>query len=237
MPADKPMGTSRRTALTGLAAMLAAGCGRLEFMAANVPAIFGDYRRHADLPYGADPQQRLRVYVPRRVSAAPRPLVVFWHGGRWRFGDKADYRFVGAALAELGLVAVLPNYRHYPDVSHQFRAARRAADAAGAWLDGRHGAAEEFAQSGGGAARARRAGDAQAVSDAGARRHGRGHEHSGARPCPDARRHRGVRQAAAVRGSRSGGVGGRRCGHRVASAEAIGEERRQLDVFLTDESG
>jgi acetyl esterase/lipase len=116
MPADKPMGTSRRTALTGLAAMLAAGCGRLEFMAANVPAVFGDYRRHADMPYGADPQQRLDVYVPGRVSAAPRPLVVFWHGGRWRFGDKADYRFVGAALAELGLVAVLPNYRHYPDV-------------------------------------------------------------------------------------------------------------------------
>ena len=116
MPADKPVGTSRRTALTGLAAMLAAGCGRLEFMAANVPAIFGDYRRHADMPYGAEPQQRLDVYVPGRVSAAPRPLVVFWHGGRWRFGDKADYRFVGAALAELGLVAVLPNYRHYPDV-------------------------------------------------------------------------------------------------------------------------
>src|ERR1700730_6764996 len=116
MPADKPMGTSRRTALTGLAAMRAAGCGRLEFMAANVPAIFGDYRRHADLPYGADPQQRLDVYVPRRVSAAPRPVVVFWHGGRWKFGDKADYRFVGAALAELGYVAVLPNYRHYPSV-------------------------------------------------------------------------------------------------------------------------
>jgi acetyl esterase/lipase len=116
MPADKRGGTSRRTALTGLAALLAAGCGRLEFMAANVPAIFGDYRRHPDIPYGADPQQRLDVYVPGRASAAPRPLVVFWHGGRWRFGDKSDYRFVGAALAELGYAAVLPNYRHYPDV-------------------------------------------------------------------------------------------------------------------------
>jgi acetyl esterase/lipase len=42
--------------------------------------------------------------------------VVFWHGGRWSFGDKADYRFVGAALAGLGHVAVLPNYRHYPQV-------------------------------------------------------------------------------------------------------------------------
>src|SRR5260221_4570989 len=116
MPAGKPVGTSRRTALTGRAGMLAAGCGRLEFMAANVPAVFGDYRGPSDIPYGADPQQRLAVYVPGRVSAPPRPLVVFWHGGRWRFGDKAEYRFVGAALADLGLVAVLPNYRHYPDV-------------------------------------------------------------------------------------------------------------------------
>jgi hypothetical protein len=59
MPADKPVGTLRRAALTGLAAMLAAGCGRLEFMAANVPAVFGDYRRHSDMPYGDRDQAAL----------------------------------------------------------------------------------------------------------------------------------------------------------------------------------
>jgi len=116
MLAGEPGRTSRRTALTGLAAMLATGCGRLAFMAANVPAAFGAHQRHPDISYGADPQHRLDVYVPNQPSAEPRPLVVFWHGGRWSFGDKADYRFVGAALAELGYVAVLPNYRHYPDV-------------------------------------------------------------------------------------------------------------------------
>ena len=31
-------------------------------------------------------------------------------------GDKADYRFVGAALAETGYAAVVPNYRLYPRV-------------------------------------------------------------------------------------------------------------------------
>ena len=41
---------------------------------------------------------------------------MFWYGGRWSTGDKNDYRFVGAALAELGFIAVLPNYRHYPRV-------------------------------------------------------------------------------------------------------------------------
>jgi len=116
MSADRPARVSRRTALTGLGAMLAAGCGRVAFMAANVPAAFGAYQRHSNISYGTDPQQRLDVYVPDQASAGPRPLIVFWHGGRWRFGDKADYRFVGAALAELGYVAVLPNYRHYPNV-------------------------------------------------------------------------------------------------------------------------
>jgi acetyl esterase/lipase len=116
MPADEPGGLSRRAALTGLAALLASGCGRLAFMAANVPATFGAYQRHPNISYGAESQHRLDVYVPDQVSTEPRPLVVFWHGGRWSFGDKADYRFVGAALAELGFVAVLPNYRHYPEV-------------------------------------------------------------------------------------------------------------------------
>jgi acetyl esterase/lipase len=115
MPADEPGGVSRRTALGGLAAMMVAGCGRAAFMAANVSAAFGAYQRHVNIPYGADPQQGLDVYVPDQLRE-PRPLVVFWHGGRWTTGDKADYRFVGAALTELGYVAVLPNYRHYPTV-------------------------------------------------------------------------------------------------------------------------
>jgi acetyl esterase/lipase len=119
MPAVEPERMSRRTALAGLASMLATGCGRLEFAAANVPAAFGAYRRRGDIAYGRDPKHRLDVYIPDQAPAEPRPLVVFWHGGRWSFGDKADYRFVGASLAELGYVAVLPNYRLYPAVKMQ----------------------------------------------------------------------------------------------------------------------
>ena len=115
-PADTPPGMNRRTALAGFAALVATGCSRVAFLAANVPAVFGAYRRHHDVAYGPGPQHRLDVYVPHGAAATPRPLVVFWHGGRWSYGDKADYRFVGAALAELGLVAVLANYRHYPEV-------------------------------------------------------------------------------------------------------------------------
>ncbi len=116
MPADKPGSTSRRTALAGLTGLLTSACARVEFIAANVPAAFGAYARQANIAYGDDPQHRLDVYVPAAPHVDPRPLLVFWHGGRWSSGDKADYRFVGAALAELGYVAVLPNYRHYNQV-------------------------------------------------------------------------------------------------------------------------
>jgi acetyl esterase/lipase len=90
-------------------------CARLELFAANLPAAFGSYRRISDLAYGKQRHERLDVYVPDGPSAS-RPLVVFWYGGRWTHGDKGDYKFVGAALAALGYVAVLPNYRHYPEV-------------------------------------------------------------------------------------------------------------------------
>lgn len=116
MPADDPRPTTRRTALAALAALFESGVDRLGFMAVNAPALFGAFKRHANIAYGPDPQQRLDVYVPLGSAAAPLPVIVFWHGGRWKFGDKADYRFVGAALAGSGCVAVLANYRHYPQV-------------------------------------------------------------------------------------------------------------------------
>jgi len=116
MNAVDPVRVSRRTALTGLAALATAACSELAFVAANVPAAFGSYKRRKNVAYGTHPKHRLDVYSPEAPSATPRPLVVFWYGGRWETGDKDDYRFVGAAIAEIGAVAVLPNYRHYPQV-------------------------------------------------------------------------------------------------------------------------
>ena len=108
----------RRSLLAGLAALVTSACARVEFFVANAPTVFGAYRRKPNIHYGDQERQRLDVYVPDASVSPPagRPLVGFWHGGRWEFGDKSDYRFVGAALAELGCVAVLPDYRLYPEV-------------------------------------------------------------------------------------------------------------------------
>ena len=96
------------------AALLVVSCGGLAFTAANVPAFFGKFERRANLAYGALDRQHLDVYVPD--GAAARPIIVFWYGGAWEHGDKSNYRFVGAKLAEAGYVAVLPDYRLYPEV-------------------------------------------------------------------------------------------------------------------------
>jgi acetyl esterase/lipase len=98
-----------------LVATMVAGCSSAVFLFANAPTAFGSFDRHSDLAYGEDPRQRLDVYAPR--NAANRPVVIFWYGGTWVKGSKENYRFVGAALAERGFVAVLPDYRLYPAVT------------------------------------------------------------------------------------------------------------------------
>jgi acetyl esterase/lipase len=105
-----------RRAFAQITRFLAEACFKAALVAVNAPAAFGHHTRRTDVAYGADPRHRLDVYVPDQPAAALRPLIVFWHGGRWTSGDKSEYRFVGAALAELGYAAVLPNYRLYPQV-------------------------------------------------------------------------------------------------------------------------
>lgn len=89
-------------------------CAQIGLRAVNATTVFGDYSRKVDIAYGQLPAQRLDVYKPTQQAAAP--IVIFIHGGGWNSGDKSDYRFVGATLAEQGFVAVTINYRLYPSV-------------------------------------------------------------------------------------------------------------------------
>lgn len=70
-----------------------------------------------DVAYGPNPYHRLDVYRPVR-TAGNLPVVIFFYGGSWQSGARSDYRFVGAALARLGLTVAIPDYRLYPDVHY-----------------------------------------------------------------------------------------------------------------------
>ena len=106
------MRITRRTLLTAATGGLA-GCSGTRLLNALVPR--GDYVARTDVPYGALPRQQLDVYLPRE-PAADSPLVVFFYGGSWTRGERADYRFVGEALASAGVAAVIPDYRLSPAV-------------------------------------------------------------------------------------------------------------------------
>ena len=71
------------------------------------------------LAYGRLPRQQLDLYLPR--SSAPAggyPVVVFFYGGSWNRGERAEYRFVGEALAARGVITLVADYRLYPEVRY-----------------------------------------------------------------------------------------------------------------------
>jgi acetyl esterase/lipase len=69
--------------------------------------------------YGAHPRQKLDVYVPKASisSGKSRPVLVFGYGGGYEDGNRDEYRFVGAAFAEMGFVTVIYDYRLHPEVT------------------------------------------------------------------------------------------------------------------------
>lgn len=67
-----------------------------------------------DNRFSEGPRGLLDVYAPRHADRAP--LVVFFYGGGWEDGAKANYRFAAMALARAGFVTVVPDYRLYPEV-------------------------------------------------------------------------------------------------------------------------
>jgi acetyl esterase/lipase len=105
------------TAALALAAL--GGCSAVGVL--NAAVSHKHFRAENGLAYGNAPRQKLDVYVPT-TDAPPaashgRPVVAFFHGGSWQTGSRSSYLFVGAALASRGFVAVLPDYRTWPDTA------------------------------------------------------------------------------------------------------------------------
>ena len=108
------MACDRRSLLAaGMVATVLTGCGGSAALNALVRR--DTYRFEEGLAYGSDPRQKLDVYLPARAGAGG-PLVLFFYGGTWTRGNRADYRFVGEALASAGIVTVVADYRLSPQV-------------------------------------------------------------------------------------------------------------------------
>ena len=73
-----------------------------------------------DMAYGEGPRQRVDLYVPSGAApgTAPRPVLMFVHGGSWTDGDKESYAFAGKRFAAEGYVTVVPSYRVLPEARY-----------------------------------------------------------------------------------------------------------------------
>jgi acetyl esterase/lipase len=87
----------------------------LAWFDALVPKDAASRRIATDLRFGPDPKHRLDLYGPRH-PAGPLPLLIFVHGGGWDSGDRREYSFAGRALAALGFLVAIADYRVFPEV-------------------------------------------------------------------------------------------------------------------------
>jgi acetyl esterase/lipase len=71
----------------------------------------------ADIAYGEGPRRQYDVYAPVDM-VQPAPVLVFFYGGGWSDGSKDSYAWAGRALAALGYVTILPDYRLVPEVKY-----------------------------------------------------------------------------------------------------------------------
>jgi acetyl esterase/lipase len=67
-----------------------------------------------NVEFDAQHHLSLDVYAPKTAGAAP--VVVFFYGGSWEGGKRRWFRYVGDTLASNGVVAIIPDYRKFPDV-------------------------------------------------------------------------------------------------------------------------
>lgn len=98
--------------LVALCATLAA-CS--PFVLLNAAAPGKGFTTQAGIAYGPLPRQKLDLYIPD-TAGKKFPVVVFFYGGGWESGERRNYRFVGAELASRGVLAIVADYRLYPEV-------------------------------------------------------------------------------------------------------------------------
>lgn len=69
-----------------------------------------------DLRYGPGPRQTLDIY-DASGGRNDGPIVMFFHGGAWRYQSKEGFAFLAPPLTRAGATVVLPGFDLHPDVT------------------------------------------------------------------------------------------------------------------------
>ena len=82
---------------------------------AQADAVRTEFDHEIGIHYGDDERQILNIYRP--ADGTQRPVIIFFHGGRWREGHPDFYDHLGAPWVRDGAVFVSAGYRLEPDVT------------------------------------------------------------------------------------------------------------------------
>ena len=110
-----------------LMASLSTACAPVKILNSLVPE--DGYTIVAAVPYGTLDRQKLDIYLPKsdiksidklgnksQAKIANKKVIIFYYGGNWDSGERANYKFVAEALTSQGFIVVIPDYRLYHDV-------------------------------------------------------------------------------------------------------------------------
>jgi acetyl esterase/lipase len=103
--------------LSFIAVLILSACSEAKFAVVNAPSVTYSGQIINNIAYGDNERQKLDIYIPN-IDVKSLPVIVFFHGGRWSFGSKDQYKFVGMTLSQQGYIVVMPNTRLYPEVKH-----------------------------------------------------------------------------------------------------------------------
>ena len=95
-----------------MATLLSAACSPTKLLGTVAPVAPGG--EVTDVAYGNGARENMDIYAPDANSLSA-PVVVFFYGGGWTSGERAMYRFIGRGLAACGVVAMIPDYRIWPE--------------------------------------------------------------------------------------------------------------------------
>lgn len=84
----------------------------------------GNYTKVSNIVYGSQPQNKLDIYQPTKLSASKNKgaVIVFFYGGCWGQCSqlrKPDYLFVAQSFASRGFTTVIADFRQYPKVNFE----------------------------------------------------------------------------------------------------------------------
>lgn len=86
------------------------------------PRAWEHVEKKLDIAYGPAALEKLDLYTPKHSNNQRMPILIFFHGGGWRMGDKRQHDGKGALYARNEIIFVNADYGLAPQVVHPAQA-------------------------------------------------------------------------------------------------------------------